>query len=129
MNSDTDNRYLVFTGRNVPSSKNMKQWTGKMLIKNKLSQDYEKWIGPLMILNRPAWKKQLEKAQYPIKVSFYFYRDSKRRFDYINVTQIIADLMQKYNYIEDDDASHFIPVFEGYEVTAKSKSGFIMRII
>lgn len=82
-----------------------------------------------MILNRPAWKKQLEKAQYPIKVSFYFYRDSKRRFDYINVTQIIADLMQKYNYIEDDDASHFIPVFEGYEVTAKSKSGFIMRII
>lgn len=120
------NQWLYFTGRNVPSSKNNKKWTGKILIKNKLSLDYEKWSAPLFLQNKRKWKQQM--TEYPVNVEFYFYRDSKRRFDYINCLQIIADLMQFHGYIEDDDADHFIPIFSGYEVTDKEHSGFRMRI-
>lgn len=52
----------------------------------------------------------------PLKIGFYFIRDSKRRFDYINVCQKVADMMVDAGWIEDDDADHFNPVFLGYEV-------------
>ena len=121
-------RWLDFTGRNVPSSKNSKQWTGTRLIKSELCQEYERWSAPLFLMHKRAWKRNLKLHEYPVTVEFYFMRDSHRRFDYINITQLVADLMVKFGYIEDDDADHFNPVFTGYEVTGKDKSGFRMRI-
>lgn len=123
------NEWLCFIGRNVPSSKNSRILTGKRVIKNKLCQEYTKWVEPLFQANYKKWKKQFDKAQYPLNVEFYFYRDSKRRFDYCNIQQIIADLMQDYQYIIDDDAAHFVPIFTGYEVVKKPNAGFKMRII
>ena len=121
-------KYIEFIGRNVPSSKNNRILTGKRVIKNKLCQEYTKWAEPIFQENFKEWRKQFEKSQYPLNVEFYFYRDSKRHFDYCNILQIIADLMQDYQYIADDDADHFNPIFTGYEVVKKDKAGFKMRI-
>lgn len=123
------NEWLEFIGKNVPSSKNGKRWTGKILIKSKLCQEYIKWSEPVFKANKPLWDAQMNKVeQFPIKVEFYFYRDSKRHWDFINIVQIIADIMQAEEYLEDDDTLHFIPVYAGEEVTKKNKSGFKMRI-
>lgn len=123
------NEWIEFIGKNVPSSKNGKRWTGKILIKSKLCQEYIKWSEPLFKANKALWDAQMNKVeQFPIKVEFYFYRDSKRHWDFINIVQIIADIMQVENYLEDDDTLHFIPVYAGEEVTKKNKSGFKMRI-
>lgn len=124
------NEWLTFTGLNVPSSKNSKTWTGKILIKSKLCQRYIKWAEPLFKANKPLWDSQMNKVgQLPIKVEFYFYRDSKRHWDFINILQIIADIMQTEGYLENDDTTHFIPYYAGEEVVKKDKAGFKMRII
>ena len=124
------NEWLEFTGLNVPSSKNSKTWTGKILIKSKLCQRYIKWAEPLFKANKPLWDSQMDKVvQLPIKVEFYFYRDSKRHWDFINILQIIADIMQAEEYLENDDTTHFIPYYAGEEVVKKDKAGFKMRII
>jgi hypothetical protein len=124
------NEWLEFTGLNVPSSKNSKTWTGKILIKSKLCQRYIKWAEPLFKANKPLWESQIQKVeQLPIKVEFYFYRDSKRHWDFINILQIIADIMQAEGYLENDDTTHFIPYYTGEEVVKKDKAGFKMRII
>ena len=124
------NEWLEFTGLNVPSSKNSKTWTGKILIKSKLCQRYIKWAEPLFKANKPLWESQMDKVeQLPVKVEFYFYRDSKRHWDFINILQIIADIMQAEGYLENDDTTHFVPYYAGEEVVKKDKAGFKMRII
>lgn len=123
------NQWIELIGKNVPSSKNSKTWTGKILIKNKLCQEYIKWAKPLLAANKPLWDTQMQRVeQFPIKVKFYFYRDSKRHWDFINIVQILADLLQSEGYIENDDTSHFIPVYAGEEITKKPQSGVKFRI-
>jgi len=46
----------------------------------------------------------------PHIIGFHFVRDSKRKFDIINAAQIIFDLLVAHGVIEDDDASHLIPM-------------------
>ena len=70
----------------------------------------------------------IKDKEKPYKIELYFIRDSKRRFDYINVAQIIFDLMQEYGYIEDDDSQNIIPVFKGYKVD-KSRAGVEIEVL
>jgi len=44
-----------------------------------------------------------------------FYRDSHRRFDYVNLIQSVQDFLVKAKIIKDDCADLFIPVVCGYE--------------
>ncbi len=44
------------------------------------------------------------------KIYFHFVRDSKRKFDFHNCCQIIADLMVCHDVIEDDNMDYFLPV-------------------
>jgi hypothetical protein len=46
----------------------------------------------------------------PVIVKFHFVRDSKRRFDFHNVVQIVADLLVAHRFIEDDNMDYFLPV-------------------
>lgn len=125
-----ENDWIELIGRNVPSSKNSKMWVGKRLIKNKLSQVYEKWAKSLLAQNKPLWDAQMNKVEnYPIRVEFFFYRDSKRVWDFVNIVQILADLLQSEGYIENDCTKIFIPVYAGEELTKKDKSGVKFRII
>ena len=70
----------------------------------------------------------IKDKEKPYKIELYFIRDSKRRFDYINVAQIIFDLMQEYGYIEDDDSQNIIPVFKGFEVD-KDRTGVKIEVL
>lgn len=44
-----------------------------------------------------------------------FYRDSHRRFDYVNVIQSVQDFLVKAKIIKDDCADLFVPIVAGYE--------------
>ena len=44
-----------------------------------------------------------------------FYRDSHRRFDYVNVIQSVQDFLVKAEIIKDDCADLFVPIVAGYE--------------
>lgn len=124
---------MIFIQGNTPSSKNSKQFVtfknGKtMLLNSKTVQKYIKESKGDWILNKNNFKKMIKDKEKPYKIELYFIRDSKRRFDYINVAQIIFDLMQEYGYIEDDDSQNIIPVFKGFEVD-KARAGVEIRVL
>lgn len=120
---------IKIIGKNVPSKKNSKQWTGKRVISSKLSLNYDKWIQPLLLVNKTAWIKETTGKPYPLRVGFYFYRDSHRRWDFNNISQSIADNLVSAGYIPDDDTTHFIPVYLGEELVKKEQSGFHMEVL
>lgn len=53
---------------------------------------------------------------YPVKIEFFFYRRTKRVFDYINMAQGPLDLLVDVGIIPDDSVRYVIPVFTGWAV-------------
>lgn len=120
---------IELIGQNVPSKKNSKIITkSKRVISSKLVQYYERWCSPILKQQLPTWQKMIQNKPLPLKVSFYFFRDSKRKWDFVNIVQVIADLMQKEGYLVDDDTKNFIPLYAGEEVTTKKEAGVIITI-
>lgn len=123
----------IFIPGNVPSSKNSKQWTGKMLIHSKTTRNYIRDTKQLYIQNKEKFETQVvDKAgiepSYPIHIDFYFVRSSRRKFDYINPAQTVQDLMVKYGWIEDDNCDIIVPHFSGYHVD-KDNAGVIIKVL
>ena len=124
------NEWIYFIGRNVCSSKNSRMITkNKRVIASRLCKEYRQVMGKVFQDNLKEWEKQKPKDNEPIYVGFYFYRDSRRKWDFVNIVQIIADMMQDYLYLSDDDTKHFIPIYIGEELAKKEKSGFKMKIL
>ena len=118
----------IWISGNVSSSKNSKQWTGKFLVYSKTAQRYVKNTKAEYLAKKDEFLKLLEGKEKPYKIGFYFVRDSRRKFDYINAAQLPLDLMQKYEWLEEDNCDHVIPSFLGYEVD-KENAGLIMKIL
>jgi len=123
----------IFIPGNVPSSKNSKQWTGKMLIHSKPTRNYIRDTKQHYIQAKEEFKSQVvNKAgielSYPIHIDFYFIRSSRRKFDYINPAQTVQDLMVKYNWIDDDNCDIIVPHFSGYHVD-KNNPGVLIKVL
>lgn len=108
-------------GKNVASSKNSKIKTRHGLINSKVAQEYYKWVEEAIQPIKEELCNEIKEIGYPIKFHFFYHRDSERHFDYANVVQILADFFQKEGILEDDDADHFIPVFDGYDIVPEDK--------
>src|SRR3990170_966900 len=111
---------MIFIPGNVPSSKNNKQIAKSkagipFIINSKLSYNYKRDKKSVFGWLRPRFEKMCMHTPM-IYLGFYFVRDSKRKFDFNNASQIICDLMVDYKWVEDDNASILTPVFLGYEV-------------
>ncbi len=121
---------MIFIPFNVPSLKNSKIATtvGKgvkkrtILLPSKTVKKYLQKIGIKKYsrsgvecyATRPNLFKQaigdyFDDIKYPARIKFYFVRDSKRKFDFHNTVQIIADLLVAHGFIEDDNMDCFIP--------------------
>ena len=111
---------MIFIKGNVPSSKNSKQWTGKYLIASKTVRAYLKEYEYQYDEFIKEFKEMAKNKDKPLRIGFYYIRDSKRKFDYINMAQIVQDLMVKHGWIDDDNCDEIIPVFLGYEVDKKN---------
>ena len=116
---------MIFISGNVPSSKNSKQWTGRMLISSKTTRNYIKNSKVEWETNKNKFLEMVKNKPKPYKISFFFIRDSKRKFDYINPAQTVQDLMTKYGWIEDDNCDEIIPCFAGYAVDKENAGVYI----
>jgi len=141
---------VIFIPENVPSSKNsrvntrsgsffspsVRKYLQKLGIKNfssskKIVEEYKSESRP----NR--FKEALEGNEFykykPLILGFHPVRDSKRRFDLHNCFQIIGDLLQAHGIIEDDDATHLIPVpmeIDGeYFSVDKENPGIYLKVL
>ena len=119
---------MIYLKGNVPSSKNSKQWTGRMLIQSKTVRNYLKQYEIQYKLKANEFKELIKNKQKPYYIGFYFIRDSKRKFDYNNLTQLPQDLMVKNGWLEDDNADNIIPIGLGYTVN-KAKAGLIITVL
>lgn len=119
---------MIYLKGNVPSSKNSKQWTGKMLIQSKTVRNYLKEYEIQYKLYANKFKEMIKNKEKPYYIGFYFIRDSKRKFDYNNLTQLPQDLMVKHKWLEDDNADYIVPIGLGYTVD-KAKAGLIITVL
>lgn len=58
---------------------------------------------------RPQFEQLTIGKDNPLEIGFHFVRDSKRKFDFHNIVQIILDLMTAHNFIEDDNMDFVLP--------------------
>ena len=111
----------IFIHINTPSSKNSKIMmlggrleTGEAIKPRLLnSKTVAKYIkeSKLDWLEQKAPFRHLSKgASLPLVVGMHFVRKSKHRYDWVNMVQIVQDLMVEYKWIEDDDVTNLIPI-------------------
>ena len=120
---------MIYIPYNTPSSKNSKFITkdGKIINSELVRKWYSKTV-PYWLNNKVQFLLQLKDKQPPYHIVFYFVRDSKRKFVYINALQVIQDAMQKYGWLENDNCDNIIPYFMPYKVD-KTKAGCYLYII
>src|SRR5687767_15927252 len=112
---------------NTPSSKNGRVWTGN----NFLPSAYTRvWIRR----TKPEWEAQKDKFIEAVKnlgkpyyIEFTFIRKSRHRFDYINIAQVVHDMMTEYGWLNDDNADEMKPYFGDYKYD-KDNPGVVIRV-
>ena len=61
----------------------------------------------------------------PLKICFFFVRDSRRKFDYTNAMDTIQDLMVTHGCLPDDNCTEIIPIPCGYHVNKNTAGAHI----
>lgn len=121
------NNKLIFIPGNVPSSKNSRINTDKGSFASKTVKSYLNSLGiqsyssskklvkgyvnkPNLIENlREDFLKQTSDKELPLEIGFHFVRDSRRKFDFHNIVQVVLDLMTAHDLIIDDNMDCVIP--------------------
>lgn len=104
------------------SSKNGRQFVrlknGRtVLLKSKSATAQEKFFEEELAKNYHKWAQMTKDVKgFPLKVGFFVYRATHRRWDWMNIIQGLADGMVKAGYLEDDCVKFFTPVFLGYDI-------------
>lgn len=104
------------------SSKNSKnifrnRKTGQMFVaKNQRAQQSEKDLLGEIISKKDFFLEEIKGLEKPYYCLFKIYRKTHRRFDYVNIIQLLSDCMTQAGIWEDDCADIMIPCFEPYEV-------------
>lgn len=104
------------------SSKNSMQFVrtknGRtVLLKSKRAREQDSVLYDKLVALKPIWKLiGGENKTKPLKVGFYIYRKTKRRWDWTNIIQGLSDAMVRAGYLKDDSAEYFTPVFLGFSV-------------
>lgn len=87
-----------------------------MVIKKAVARQQEKDLAVFLMANKRTWDKMIEDKPFPLKVGFYVYRKTRRRFDWVNIVQGLQDAMVKNKYLPDDSAIYLTPYFLGWDV-------------
>lgn len=109
----------------VPSSKNNKRWTGKILISSKFTMKWRNNTSVFFLQEKERFRKRIESLSAPLYIEITFVRRTKARFDYINMCQAVFDAMVSHGWIEDDDANNVKPYFGDYIQNKKSPGVYI----
>ena len=118
---------MIFIPFNTPSLKNSKIKTSRGIFS---SSTVKKYLGSLGIQSYSSskrivvgyktrenkfesfiseFKRLLEGKEFPVLIGFHFVRDSKRKFDFGNATEVIFDLLTAHGIIPDDNMSFVFP--------------------
>lgn len=142
---------FIFIPGNIPSLKNSKVKTKGGIFSSKTVTKFIRSLGiqsysvskkqvkgyvarpnKFLELIEP-FKEQIKNEKKPYLIGFHFVRNSHRRFDFVNIVQIIADLLVAHDIIEDDDMTCFIPIpikiDDRYFTIDKENPGVYIKIL
>lgn len=118
---------------NVPSSKNSKRIVhvkGRTLVlMSKFAETYIRETAKQWMLNKPKFIHLIKGKNKPYKIEFQFIRETKCRFDFVNLCQLPLDLMVKYSWITDDDYTNVIPVINPEVIFDKDNAGIKIKVL
>lgn len=118
---------LIFIPGNIPSSKNSRINTKNGSFASKTVKKYLTSLGiqsyssskkivkgyvnkPNLIEElKPQFEQLIKDKELPLEIGFHFVRDSKRKFDFHNIVQVILDLLTASDIIIDDNMDCVIP--------------------
>jgi Holliday junction resolvase RusA-like endonuclease len=123
----------IFISGNTPSSKNGKRIVrmGKFskLINSALVMSYKDRVKIEFEAYRKTFRDVVKGKPLPYHIKLTFVRDSKRRFDFNNASQVIFDLMQEYKWLPDDSYKYVVPVFSPQVIVDKEKAGVFIEVL
>lgn len=112
---------LVFIEKNVPSSKNSRvngKWFSKTVVQYLKHHGIKSFSSRKKTVEgyktRPITfpvqelKELFKDVEYPVEIGFLLLRDSKRKFDFNNVNQLIMDLLTAFDIIPDDSTEYVV---------------------
>ena len=140
---------MIWIPYNVPSSKNSKVKTSKGLFNSPVVSNYLRKLG---IKSYSSRKKEVvlfkttsllfpveelntlfKNVDKPLIIGFHFVRDSKRKFDFHNIVQVVLDLLTASDFIIDDNMDCVIPfalkIESKFYSVNKEQSGVWIKII
>jgi len=112
----------------VPSSKNSRINTPHGSFFSKATNKYIKASAKEYTNNKDKFLSLTAGLPKPLLVSFELIRRTHHKFDLVNSSQIILDLMVKNGWITDDNADEIIPFFVKYKYDKKNP-GVNIRVI
>jgi hypothetical protein len=115
---------MIFIPGNVPSSKRGKVKADRGLFHSPAVRKYLQFIGVKRyghdyvenyktrpnLFDTPGLRREFLYCDYPVTVGVHFVRRTKSRFDWINMCQIVFDLLVAHRVIPDDDINNLLPV-------------------
>ena len=119
---------MIYLKGNVPSPKHPTPRTRRNLIPTNTDENQLEQYEIHYKLYANKFKELIKNKKPPYYIGFYFIRNSKRKFDYNNLTQLPQDLMVKYKWLDDDNADYIVPIGLGYTVN-KAKAGLIITVL
>ncbi len=119
----------IFIYGDVPSSKNSKVWTGKLLVSSGKVYRYKRMAKMQFEAHRNRFIKAASRKSVPLHVKFTFYRETHQRFDFNNISQAVCDLMVSCGWIEDDSYKYLVPVFNSEVIIDKVNPGVKIEIL
>ena len=124
---DTEGRKMVFISGSIPSSKNSKVATSKGVFHSKTvgkflreqgiqhysvskkEITYYKTRPCIFPVERLSQLLSASHGERPVKIGVHFVRQTKAKFDFHNICQILFDLMVAFDIIEDDNMDCILP--------------------
>lgn len=105
------------------SKKNSKQIVKRgdtsFLINSKSALEASEPLIKQLFSLKPIWDKKFKPhITMPQHIGFYLYRQTNRKFDYVNIVQQLLDCMVNCGYFPDDNVNYINPVFLGWEKDA-----------
>lgn len=115
----------VKTSRGIFSSPTVKKYLSSLGIQ-RYSSSKKEVIGYIKRDNifeglRHQFNKSLEGKEFPLMISFHFVRDSNRKFDFGNATEVLFDLLTAHDIIPDDNMSYIFPSVMAIDGTLPTK--------
>ena len=119
----------IFYLKNGLDPKDLKNYRPVQLNLNSsaATQRYRKEHTIDYIAGKVKFQNTLKSFNTPYRIYFKFFRDTNRKFDYINAAQIVQDMMVENGWITDDDCLNIKPYFGDYEVN-KTNPGVLISV-